>query len=141
MAGLKTTRNDGDVDSFLRSVDDETRRRDALEVRDLMASVTGETPHMWGTSIVGYGPYTYRPKAGGAEHEWFKVGFSPRKAALTLYLMDGFDDYASLLGKLGAHTTGKSCLYIKRLEDVDRGVLSELIRRSVTAVEERSGAD
>ena len=137
MAELKTTRNDGDVDLFLQSVDNDTRRRDALAVRDLMTEITGEDPQMWGDSIVGYGPYVYRPKSGGAEHEWFKVGFSPRKQSLTLYIMDGFDDYDQLLSKLGPHTTGKSCLYIKDLEKVDGDVLAELISRSVRHVEER----
>jgi hypothetical protein len=142
MAQPKTTRTDADVDAFLASVADVTRRRDAIAMRDLMTRVTGEQPAMWGPSIVGFGPYTYRPKSGGAEHEWFKVGFSPRKTALTLYVMDGFDDYETLLGRLGKHTTGKACLYIKNLDDVDEAVLIELLERSVKAVESRiSGSD
>jgi len=136
MAELKTTRNDADVDAFLDSVDNETRRRDAFTMKDLIADVTGETPEMWGNAIVGYGPYRYTPKSGGAEHEWFKVGFSPRKQYLTLYIMDGFDGYQELLGRLGSHTTGKACLYIKDLEKVDKNVLTELITRSVARVEE-----
>lgn len=138
MAELKTTRNDGDVDAFLDSVDNEIRRRDAFAVKELMSAITGETPEMWGTSIVGYGPYRYTPKSGGAEHEWFKVGFSPRRASLTLYIMDGFNDYDELLAALGSHSTGKSCLYIKNLDDVDRGILTQLIERSVAHVEERN---
>ncbi|MGD2100766.1 MAG: DUF1801 domain-containing protein [Acidimicrobiia bacterium] len=137
MAELKTTRNDADVDEYLHGVDNQTRRRDALAIRDLMAQVTGEKPEMWGDSIVGFGPYAYRPKSGGAEHEWFKVGFAPRKQALTLYIMDGFDDYDALLSKLGPHSTGKSCLYIKNLEKVDTEVLTELVKRSVAHVEAR----
>lgn len=137
MAELKTTRNDGDVNQFLESVDNEIRRRDAFTVRDLMANITGEKPEMWGNSIVGFGPYDYRPKSGGTKHEWFKVGFAPRKQSLTLYIMDGFSDYDDLLSKLGPHTTGKACLYIKNLEHVDRDVLARLIERSVAHVEER----
>jgi hypothetical protein len=137
MAELKTTRNDGDVNEFLENVENDVRRRDAMTVRDLMRNITGEEPQMWGESIVGYGPYVYRPGSGGAEHEWFKVGFSPRKQSLTLYIMDGFDDYNQLLSSLGPHSTGKSCLYIKDLERVDSDVLAELIRRSVRHVEQR----
>lgn len=138
MAELKTKRNDADVDEFLDSVENQTRRRDALAIRDLMAEVSGEKPEMWGDSIVGFGPYVYRPKSGGAEHEWFKVGFAPRKQALTLYIMDGFQDYEALLSKLGPHSTGKSCLYIKNLEKVDTEVLTELVKRSVAHVEART---
>ena len=138
MAALKTTRNDGSVDEFLETVDNEVRKRDALVMRDLMAEITGEAPQMWGTSIVGYGPYRYTPKSGGAEHEWFKVGFSPRKASLTLYIMDGFSEYDSLLAQLGNHSTGKSCLYLKDLSKVDMAVLRDVITRSVAAVETRN---
>lgn len=139
MAGLKTTRNDADVDEFLNSVGNERRRRDALEMRDLMAGLAGEKPEMWGASIVGYGAYRYTSKAGD-EHEWFKVGFSPRRQALTLYIMDGFDEYEALLGKLGDHSTGKSCLYIKDLEQIDLDALSEMITRSLENIEARSTA-
>lgn len=78
--------------------------------------------------------YTYQPKGGGAEHEWFKVGFSPRKQYLTLYIMDGFAGYEELLDRLGSHTTGKACLYIKDLKEVDKDVLAELVTRSITHV-------
>lgn len=137
MAQPKTVRNDGDVDAFLQSVENERRRDDALEMRDLMADITGEQPQMWGDAIVGYGPYLYTPASGGQAHEWFKTGFSPRKAALTLYLMDGFDGYQDLLARLGPHSTGRSCLYVKDLNKIDRDVLTELISRSVTALEAR----
>lgn len=137
MAELKTQRNDGDVDTFLESIENDRRREDALAVKEIMTRLSGEQPQMWGTSIVGFGPYTYRPKSGGAEHEWFKIGFSPRKQSLTLYIMDGFSNYQSLLGKLGPHSTGKSCLYIKNLEKVDGAVLEELITESIHAVDAR----
>lgn len=135
MAELKTTRNDGDVDAFLDSVDNEVRRRDALTIKELMTNITGEKPEIWGTSIVGFGPYRYKPKSG-SETEWFKVGFSPRKQSLTLYIMDGFSEYEGLLGRLGPHSTGKSCLYIKDLCQVDSEVLSELITRSFAQFED-----
>lgn len=137
MAELKTQRNDRDVDEFIESVENDKRRHDAFAVKELMTDITGEEPEMWGTSIVGYGRYTYRPKAGGAEREWMKVGFSPRKQSLTLYIMDGFSEYESLLDMLGPHSTGKACLYIEDLEEVDAEVLRTLIARSVDAVEAR----
>lgn len=131
MAEIKTTRTDADVDAFIAAVDDEVRRRDASTVKVLMEEVTGEKPAMWGPSIVGYASYVYRPKSGGAEREWFKVGFSPRKQALTLYLTEGFAGYEELLAELGPHSTGKSCLYIKDLDKVDQGTLRELISQSL----------
>jgi hypothetical protein len=137
MAELKTARNDGDVDEFLAAAEDETRRRDALTMRDLMSEITGEKPHMWGDSIVGFGTYVYRAKSGGGDREWFKTGFSPRKQSLTLYIMDGFNEYEELLSSLGPHSTGKACLYIRDLTKVDRNILTRLIRESVAHVEER----
>lgn len=134
MAELKTTENDGDVDEFLESVDNEVRRRDAIRTKDLMTRLSGDEPRMWGSSIVGFGHRTYMTKSG-SESEWFKVGFSPRKQSLTIYIMDGFDDYESLLDRLGPHTTGKSCLYVKDLEKVDQAVLEELVSRSLAHVE------
>ena len=94
-----------------------------------MAEETGEPPRMWGASIVGFGSYHYA-YASGREGDWMALGFSPRKANLTLYLMDGFGGYGELLDRLGKHSTGKSCLYIKRLSDVDVDVLREMVRRS-----------
>lgn len=133
MSELKTQKNDGDVEGFLNSVENETRRRDAFAVKDIMTRLTGETPTMWGDSIVGFGEYTYRNRAG-KENRWMKTGFSPRKQSLTLYIMDGFDDYEGLLSGLGPHSTGKSCLYIKDLEKVDGDVLEDLIKRSIEHV-------
>jgi hypothetical protein len=137
MAELKTTRNDGDVDAFLDSVENETRHRDAKAINKTMQRLTGMEPEMWGNSIVGFGAYTYKPKSGGSLNEWMKIGFSPRKQSLTLYIMDGFSSYDDLLGKLGSHSTGKSCLYIRDLEKVDQEVLEELITESIAAVDER----
>ncbi len=130
MAELKTKKNDESVQAFLESVPDERKRRDAFAILELMQEVTGEQPKMWGTSIVGFGEYHYK-YASGREGDWFVAGFSPRKQNLTLYIMSGFDSYEGLLAKLGKYTTGKSCLYIKKLDDVDPQVLRELVRQSV----------
>lgn len=123
----KTTRTDASVDEFLGTVADPRRRADAEEVCELMREVTGVEPAMWGPGIVGFGSYRYR-YASGREGDWPAVALSPRKQALTLYISDDYDRYAELLAKLGPHTTGKSCLYIKRLSDVDTDVLRTMVR-------------
>jgi hypothetical protein len=130
MAELKTQKNDASVEDFLKSVEHEKRRADGFAVLELMREVTGLEPAMWGTSIVGFGTFRYK-YASGREAEWMLVGFSPRKRNMTLYIMDGFDNYDELLSGLGKYRTGKSCLYINRLEDVDTGVLRELVKQSV----------
>ncbi len=135
MAELKTQRNDGDVEAFLNAIPDEKKRADAFAVLELMKRATGEEPVMWGDAIVGFGAYHYR-YASGREGDWFLVGFSPRKQNLTLYIMAGFDDYDALMTRLGKHKTGKSCLYINKLADVDPAALEELVRRSVVHVRE-----
>jgi len=99
-----------------------------------MKEVTGKEPEMWGDSIIGFGSYHYK-YASGREGDWFVTGFSPRKQNLTLYIMGGFDNYDVLLGKLGKHKTGKSCLYINKLDDVDMDVLKTLVRASVEHME------
>ena len=133
MAELKTKKNDGDVHAFLSSVENERRRKDAFAVLGLMEKVTGLKPEMWGPSIVGFGSYRYKYESG-REGDWFLVGFSPRKQNLALYIMSGFAEYEDLLQKLGKHKTGKSCLYVNKIEDIDTDVLVELIRRSVNHV-------
>lgn len=134
MAELKTQKNEGDVDAFIASVENDTRRRDAETVKEMMTRLSGEEPSMWGSSIVGYGTYTYT-SGSGTENTWFKVGFSPRKQSLTLYIMDGFSNYESLLDQLGPHSIGKSCLYIRDLEKVDKGVLEQLITSSLEHID------
>ena len=130
MAELKTQKTKASVAAFLNSIEDEKKRKDAKAIDKLMREVTGAKPAMWGPSIVGYGKYHYK-YASGREGDWFQTGFSPRKQNLTLYIMDGFSKQATMLKKLGKHKTGKSCLYIKRLEDVDLGVLRQMIEASV----------
>ncbi|MFL7870001.1 MAG: DUF1801 domain-containing protein [Anaerolineales bacterium] len=134
MAELKTKRNKGDVEAFLNNVADEGKRQDSFTLLELMTKVTDKEPEMWGDSIIGFGSYHYK-YASGREGDWFLTGFSPRKQNLTLYIMAGFDEYEQLLGKLGKHSTGKSCLYIKKIEDVDLDVLKELVKRSVEHME------
>ncbi len=129
MADLKTEANGGDVKVFLESIEDDRRRSDGLAVCDLMAAVTGEEPVMWGPAIVGFGSQLLRYDSG-RELDWMKIGFSPRKQNLTIYLTQGFESLNETLDRLGPHKMGKSCLYIKRLTDVDADVLAELIRAS-----------
>ena len=130
MADLKTKRNKGNVEAFLNRVENEKKRNDSFAILRLMKQVTGEEPEMWGDSIVGFGKYHYK-YASGREGDWFLTGFSPRVQNLTLYIMAGFDEYDQLLHKLGKHSTGKSCLYIKKIEDIDLPTLSELVKQSI----------
>jgi len=130
MAELKTKVNKASVDKFIKGVKDEQTRDDCFKIAEIMQKATKAEPKMWGTSIVGFGTYHYKG-ASGREGDWFVAGFSPRKQNLTLYIMTGFDEYEDLLAKLGKHSTGKACLYIKRLADVDLKVLKELITKSV----------
>jgi len=133
MTELKTRPNTRSVEAFLRRVKDEKRRGDAFSLLRLMREATGTEPEMWGDSIVGFGRYRYRYESG-REGEWFLTGFSPRKQNLTLYIMPGYDRYGDLLKKLGKHTKGKSCLYIRSLSDVHLPTLKTLIRRSIKVV-------
>lgn len=133
MSDLKTKENEGDVHKFIDSVDDEQKRRDSYAILEIMADVSNKPAKMWGKSIVGFGRYHYK-YASGREGDWPAIGFSPRKQNLTLYIMDGFSDYTKLLKQLGKHKTGVSCLYIKKLEDVDMPVLKQIIRKSFNYV-------
>jgi hypothetical protein len=130
MAELKTKPNSGNVEAFLESVDDEKKKADSIEILSIMKEVTGEEPKMWGDSIVGFGSYHYK-YASGREGDWFIAGFSPRKQNITLYLMCDISILEDQLQVLGKYKTGKSCLYIKKLEDVDREVLKEMIRKTM----------
>lgn len=138
MDDLKTRENDGDVEAFLASVENEKRREDCRAVMDLMRDATGEAPRMWGDSIIGFGRYHYVYDSG-REGDWFLTGVSPRKQSLSVYIMAGFDRHEGLMAKLGKHRTGKSCLYIDKLEDVDLAVLRELVSVSVRYMRARDG--
>ena len=124
-----TQPTDADVTAYLDGVADQRRRDDTRAATELIRDVTGAEPRMWGTSTIGFGRQPYRT-ADGKEREWFAVGLAPRKAALTLYGLTYYGSNTDLLERLGPHTTGKGCLYVKRLDDLDREVLTDLVRRA-----------
>ena len=132
MAENKTKPAKSSVTAFIDTLPDPVTRADAQALVKLMQSVTGERPKMWGPSIIGFGSYHYRYESG-REGDMPVIAFSPRKSATVLYGMIGFDEAAPLLAKLGNHTTGKGCLYIKKLADVDQKVLQRMIVKSVAA--------
>ncbi|GJM29721.1 MAG: hypothetical protein DHS20C17_23560 [Cyclobacteriaceae bacterium] len=132
MSTLKTQPNQANVTEFINAIDDPVKKKDSKEVLKLMKEITGEKAVMWGSSIIGFGSYHYK-YASGREGDWFVAGFSPRKQSLTLYIMGGHKD-KELYELLGKHTTGKGCLYIKRLSDIDMDVLKQLITKSVQRV-------
>jgi hypothetical protein len=133
MAELKTKETTASVAEFLEKISDPQRREDCRAVAKIMREVTGEEPKMWGSSIVGFGRYHYK-YASGREGDWMITGFSPRKSALTLYFMGGFDSSPQLMKKLGKYKTGGGCLYIKKLADVDVAVLRELVTKLVRSM-------
>lgn len=129
MAENKTKATKASVSAFLKSVEHPKRREDAQAIKKLMDKITGWTAKMWGPSIVGYGEYHYKYDSG-REGDFLITGFSPRKQALTVYIMPGFSQYDDLMTKLGKYKTGRSCLYINKLEDIDLKVLETLIKKS-----------
>ena len=133
MAELKTKPNTQSVEEFLNGIADEQRREDCFRVLQIMKAETKAEPTMWGTSIVGFG-HLHLKYESGRELDWFPVGFSPRKNDLTLYIMPGIHRYPELLKKLGKHKTGKGCLYIKKLADVDLPTLKKLIKQSLVDI-------
>lgn len=137
MAELKTKVNETSVIDYLNTIEDDQKRADAFRLSRIMEECTGHAPKKWGDSIVGFGMYHY-VYATGSEGDWPAVGFSPRKQNLTVYIMAGFDRYDELMAKLGKHKTGKSCLYLKRLSDVDTDVLRELITLSYKYITSRA---
>lgn len=138
MAELKTKPTKVTVEDFINKIADEGVRDDCNALIKIMKKVTGEKPVMWGPSIVGFGLYHYKYESGH-EGDMCIAGFSPRKPNLTVYLMPGFSEQTDLLKKLGKHKTGKSCLYFKRLSDVDTKVLEKMIADSVKQVNEKYG--
>ena len=136
MAEAKTKPTIVNVDAFIAAVEKPVRREDATAVCEMMARVTGEPATMWGPSIIGFGSYHYKYDSGH-EGDMARIGFSPRKANTVLYILDGFDGHAELMEKLGEHKTGKSCLYIKRLSDIDEGVLEQLCVESLKWMAEK----
>lgn len=136
MSENKTVPTNKSVQDYLSAIDHTQRREDCIRISELMGSITGKEATMWGASIVGFGTYEYKYDSG-REGIMLTTGFSNRKQAITLYIMTGFKRYDELMDKLGKYKTGKSCLYIKRLSDIDINVLSDLISQSVKAVEEK----
>ena len=136
MAENKTQPTNQSVESFLNAVENEQRKKDGFEVLEMMKKITGEEPVLWGPSLIGFGNYHYKYESG-REGDFFRTGFSPRKTALTLYIMSGFSRYEDLMQKLGKYKTGKSCLYVKKLDDVDREVLTALIKESLKFMKEK----
>ena len=134
---LKTKVNQASVEGFLNAIKEDEVREDCFEILKIMKQVTKEEPRMWGKSIVGFGSYHYIGKSG-REGDWMLTGFSPRKQNLTLYLMGGFDVEKELLNNLGKHKTSVGCLYIKKLDDVDKKVLKKLVTESVKKVKKLS---
>ena len=135
MAENKTQATGASVTAFINAIDDKQKRADARRVAAMMRKATGKRAKMWGPSIVGYGTYHYK-YASGREGDFLITGFSPRKQALTVYVIPGFEHFETLMKKLGKYKTGKSCLYIKRLSDVDEKILEQLINRSVKYMRE-----
>ncbi|MEO0997225.1 MAG: DUF1801 domain-containing protein [Pseudomonadota bacterium] len=140
MAKNKTTATRASVTAFVNGIADADRRRDLKAVMAMLREITGKRPVMWGPAIIGYGRYHYRYDSG-REGDFFKAGVSPRARDLTVYLMPGGERYAAPLKKLGKHRLGKSCLYIKRLQDVDTGVLQELMARAYADMCKKYGDD
>ena len=134
----KTVETKESVSEFIKTISDDEKRTDSEKILKMMQNVSGVKPKMWGSSIVGFGNYHYK-YASGREGDFMKMGFSPRKQNLTVYIMPGFDRYDELMGKLGKFKTGKSCLYIKKIEDVDWSVLEELCKQSYDYMTKKYG--
>ena len=138
MAEIKTHRSGASVDTIIREIADEARREDCLVLLGLMQKATGADPEVWSSGVIGFGTYHYK-SASGQEGDWFPVGFASRKAAITVYLGVSLEESAALLAELGKHKTGKGCIYIKRLADVDLGVLEKLVADSYEGMKRTYG--
>lgn len=134
---LKTKVTKKSVTAFLKGIEPEEKRKDSLALLEIFKEVTKEKPKLWGTAIVGFGSYHYESKRSAQKGDWMLTGFSPRKQNLTIYIMPGFKEYGDLMEKLGEYKSSVSCLYIKRLSDIDVGVLKKLIKRSVKDMKKR----
>jgi hypothetical protein len=137
MSELKTKATTQSPQEFLNKVEPEEKREDSLQLLKLFENITGKKAVMWGSAIVGFGMYHYKSGRSSQEGDWPLVGFSPRKQNLTLYLMPGFAGQEELLAKLGKHTKSVGCLYIKRLSDVDKAVLTQLIKQTYRQMKEK----
>jgi hypothetical protein len=131
LADIKTKPTDSSVTDFINNIADEQKRKDCFAILQLMQNATKEEPRMWGSSMIGFGNKRYKSPATGREVDWFKIGFSPRKANLSLYLTVNISSHEALLQKLGKYKTGVGCLYINQLQDVDVKVLEQMIQSSL----------
>jgi len=131
MAEIKTKPTSESVEDFINSIPDEQKRKDSFVILEMMKKATGEEPKMWGASMIGFGQVRYKSPKTGREVVWLRIGFSPRKANLSLHLITNIKEHAAALEKLGKHKTGVGCLYINKLEDIDMKVLEELIAASL----------
>lgn len=133
---LKTQKNNASVTEFINSVADPIRKKDAKTVLKIMKEITGKKPKMWGSSIVGFDEYDYT-YASGRAGTWMMLGFSPRKQALTIYIMPGYEDFGELLKNLGPYKKGKSCLYLKNLENIHIPTLKKIIKKGYTEMKKK----
>ena len=133
LAEIKTKQTAASVEAFIDSVPDEQKRKDILVILKIMAKATKEQPKMWGSSLIGFGNKRFKSPATGREVDWFKIGFSPRKANLSLHLILDLKKHADALNKLGKHKTGAGCLYINKLADVDIKILENLIAAAASS--------
>ena len=131
LAKIKTQETDSSVEDFISNIGNQQKRNDSLQLLKMMQRSSKQKPKMWGSSIIGFGNVRYKSPATGREVDWFKIGFSPRKASLSIYLLCNLTTHASSLKKLGKHKTGVGCLYINKLEDVDLRVLEEMINTTL----------
>lgn len=131
LAEIKTKPTASSVDGFLEGIKDEQKRKDSYVILGMMEKAIGEKPQMWGSSLIGFGSKRYKSPATGREVDWFKIGFSPRKANLSLHLVVNLQRHAAMLEKLGKHKTGAGCLYINKLADVDLKILEKMIVAAV----------
>ncbi|MBA2728629.1 MAG: DUF1801 domain-containing protein [Parachlamydiaceae bacterium] len=131
LAEIKTKPTSASVEEFISSVKDEQKREDSFVLLEMMKKATGEEPILWSSSIIGFGIKRYKSPTTGREVDWLQIGFSPRKANLSLYISVGIKEHAAALKKLGKHKTGVGCLYINKLEDIDMNVLKEMIDASL----------
>jgi hypothetical protein len=139
MAELKTKVSNASVTAFIKTIEPKEKQKDSLMLLKIFKEVTGEKPKLWGTSIIGFGQYHYESERSTQKGDWLLTGFSPRKQNLTVYIISGFKEYGDLMEKLGKYTTSVSCLYIKRLSDIDTDILKKLIKRSVADMKKKYG--
>ena len=130
LAEIKTKPTSASVDDFINNIKDEQKRKDSFVLLEMMKKATGEEPILWSSSVIGFGMKRYKSPATGREVDWLRIGFSPRKANLSLYLSIGIKEHAAALKKLGKHKTGVGCLYINKLEDIDLKILRGMIEAS-----------